>query len=147
MNSFRRVVFDTSSLVGAALRPGSVPYQALTQALARYEVCASVQTWLELDQVMQRDRFDRYLARGARSDFVALLRTYLHFYPVTPEDESALQPPCRDAKDNKFLALAQVCRADVLVSSDDDLLVLHPWREMPVLRPAEFLLGAGVVGT
>ena len=147
MSSIRRVVFDTSSLVGAALKLGFVPHQALMQALARYEVCASVQTWLELDQVMQRDRFDRYLARSARSDFVALLRTYLHFYPVTLEDESALEPRCRDAKDNKFLALAQVCQADVLVSSDEDLLVLHPWREVPVLRPADFLLRAGVGGT
>lgn len=147
MNSFRRVVFDTSSLVGAALKPGSVPHQALMLALARCDVCASVQTWLELDLVMQRDRFDRYLTRSARSDFVALLRNYLHFYPVTPEDESVLQPPCRDAKDNKFLALAHVCRADVLVSSDDDLLVLHRWRDVPVLRPAEFLLRAGVGGT
>jgi len=147
MNSFRRVVFDTSTLVGAALKPGSVLHQALMQALARCEVCASIQTWLELDRVMQRDRFDRYLARSERSDFVALLRSYLHFYLVTPEDESALQPPCRDAKDNKFLALAQVCRADILVSSDDDLLVLHPWREVHVLRPVGFLLRAGVGGT
>ncbi len=147
MKSMRRVVFDTSSLVSAALRPGSVPHRALMLGLARYEVCASVQTWLELDQVMRRDRLDRYLARASRSDFVALLRTYLHFYPVTLEDELALEPHCRDAKDNKFLALAQVCQADVLVSSDDDLLVLHPWREIPILRPADFLLRASVGGT
>ena len=147
MNSMRRVVFDTSTLVGAALKPGSVPHQALMLALARYELCASVQTWLELDQVMQSDRFDRYLARAARSEFVALLRTYKFFYPVTLEDELALHPPCRDANDNKFLALAQVCQADVVVSSDDDLLVLHPWREVPVLKPADFLLRAGVGGT
>ena len=144
MSSIRRVVFDTSTLVGAALKPGSVPHQALMLALARYELCASVQTWLELDQVMKRDRFDRYLARPSRSDFVAVLRRFLHFFPVTPEDEVALQPACRDAKDNKFLALAQVCQADALVSSDMDLLVLHPWRDVQVLRPVDFLTLAGV---
>jgi predicted nucleic acid-binding protein len=37
----------------------------------------------------------------------------------------------------------QVCQADVLVSSDDDLLVLNPWRGVPVLRPAEFLARLG----
>ena len=40
------------------------------------------------------------------------------------------------AGDNKFLALVHECRADVLVSSDGDLL-LNPWRGVRVLRPAE----------
>jgi predicted nucleic acid-binding protein len=29
--------------------------------------------------------------------------------------------------------------ADVLVSSDKDLLVLHPWRGIRIVTPAEFL--------
>lgn len=139
MSLLGRVVLDTSTLVGAALKPGSVPHQALLRALARWDVCASAQTWLELERVMQRSRLDRYLERDTRLAFAAMLRQSLHFFAVTPADEAALQPPCRDATDNKFLALVQVCQANVLVSSDDDLLVLDPWRGVPVLRPAEFL--------
>jgi uncharacterized protein len=139
MSLLRRVVLDTSTLVGAALKPGSVPHQALLHALARCDVCASVQTWLELERVMQRGRFDRYIERETRLEYATLLRQSMHFFAVTPADEAALQPPCRDAMDNKFLALVQVCQADVLVSSDDDLLVLNPWRGVPVLRPVEFL--------
>lgn len=141
----RRVVFDTSMLVGAALKPGSVPHQALMLALARCDVCASVPTWLELERVMQRDRLDRYLPRDARMAFAALLRSSMHFFPVTQADVDALLPPCRDVMDNKFLALVQVCQADMLVSSDKGLLVLHPWCGVPVCRAAEFLSGqAGV---
>ena len=135
----RRVVLDTSTLVSAALKPGSVPHQALLHALARCDVCASVQTWLELEKVMQRGRFNRYLDRATRLEFAAMLRKSMHFYAVTQADEDALQPPCRDPMDNKFLALVQVCQADLLVSSDEDLLVLNPWRGVPVLRPAAFL--------
>jgi predicted nucleic acid-binding protein len=29
--------------------------------------------------------------------------------------------------------------ADTIVSSDDDLLVLHRWRGVRILRPAEYL--------
>jgi len=29
--------------------------------------------------------------------------------------------------------------ADVIVSSDEDLLVLYPWREIPILTPAAFI--------
>ena len=46
---------------------------------------------------------------------------------------------CRDAKDNKYLELAMAARADFIVSSDDDLLVLNPWSGVRILRPAEFL--------
>jgi len=143
MSLLRRAVMDTSTLVGAALKPDCVPHRALLLALARGDVCASVQTWLELERVMQHRRFDRYLARGMRLEFVAMLRQSMQFFAVTPADEAALEPPCRDASDNKFLALVQVCQADVLVSSDDDLLVLNPWRGVPVLRPAEFLARLG----
>ena len=92
---------------------------------------------------MQHRRFDRYLAHDVRLEFAALLRQSMQFFAVTPADEAALQPPCRDASDNKSLALVQVCQADVLVSSDDDLLVLNPRRGVPVLRPAEFLARLG----
>ncbi len=34
-------------------------------------------------------------------------------------------------------------QAGVLVSSKDDLLVLNPWRGVPVLRPAGFLTYQG----
>lgn len=46
---------------------------------------------------------------------------------------------CRDAKDNKYLELALAAQADAIISGDEDLLVLHPWRGIPILRPAEFL--------
>jgi len=134
-----RVVFDTSTLVGAALKPGSVPHQASSVALARCEVRASPQTWMELEHVMQRDKLDSYLPRATRLAFVALLRQSMQFHAVTPADEQALHPPCRDPRDSKFLALTQVCGAHVLISSDDDLLVLHPWRQVPVMNASEFL--------
>ena len=143
MSLVRRVVLDTGTLVGAVLKPGSVPHQALLSALARDDVCASVQTWLELERVMQDKHFDRYLARDTRLEFAALLRQSMHFFAVTPADEAAVQPTCRDTSDNKVLALVQVCQADVLLSSDDDLLVLNPWQGVPVLRPDEFLAYQG----
>ncbi len=32
--------------------------------------------------------------------------------------------------------------ADTIVSSDGDLLVLHPWRGVSILRPADYLAEA-----
>ncbi|MCX5728009.1 MAG: putative toxin-antitoxin system toxin component, PIN family, partial [Nitrospirae bacterium] len=46
---------------------------------------------------------------------------------------------CRDPKDDKFLELAVSGKATCIVSGDDDLLVLHPFRGIPVLTPRQFL--------
>jgi len=46
---------------------------------------------------------------------------------------------CRDPKDNKFLEAALAGEADVIVTGDNDLLVLHPFEKIDILRPAEFL--------
>ena len=66
MSDFRRVVFDTSTLVSAALRVGSVPHLALVQAFSEGEVCVSVATLAELENVLLRPKFDRYQSAGVR---------------------------------------------------------------------------------
>ncbi|MEA5489407.1 MULTISPECIES: putative toxin-antitoxin system toxin component, PIN family [Pseudanabaena] len=46
---------------------------------------------------------------------------------------------CRDRKDDKFLELAINRKADYLITGDRDLLVLHPFRNIQILTPADFL--------
>jgi hypothetical protein len=139
MSRIQRVILDTSTLVSAALRTGSVPEQALLKALRTCDVCASVETLDELARVLDRKKFDRYRDRESRRSFVALIRRNVHLFAVQDADRAAVDPACRDPRDNQFLALALVSEADALVSSDEDLLVLHPWRGIPIVTPAEFL--------
>ncbi|MBK9572868.1 MAG: putative toxin-antitoxin system toxin component, PIN family [Rhodoferax sp.] len=139
MNRLRRVVFDTSTLVSAALRVGSVPHRALAHVLSAGEVCVSAATLAELEEVLTRPKFDRYQSADARRGFAAIVRRHAALFTVSEGTEFNLPSPCRDPKDNKFLALIQACEADALVSSDADLLVLHPWQNVPILTPAAFL--------
>jgi predicted nucleic acid-binding protein len=53
------------------------------------------------------------------------------FEPMEPVTD------CRDPKDNKYLELALAAGASVIVSSDDDLLVFDPWRDIRILRPVD----------
>lgn len=46
---------------------------------------------------------------------------------------------CRDPKDNKFLELALTVNANCIVTGDKDLLVLHPFRQIPIITVTEFL--------
>lgn len=45
---------------------------------------------------------------------------------------------CRNPDDDKFLGLALSGNADVVISGDHDLLVLHPFRDMSILSPDAF---------
>ena len=49
---------------------------------------------------------------------------------------------CRDPTDDKFLELAVNGRADLIVTGDGDLLVLNPFRDIPIVTPAAFVQGA-----
>jgi putative PIN family toxin of toxin-antitoxin system len=139
MSRNRRIVLDTSTLVSAALYTGSIPDQALMKAVESFDLCASVETLAELEQVLDRGKFDRYRGLESRHAFVVTIRRRSLLFALELADLSAVDMLCRDPKDNIFLALALVAEADVLVSSDEDLLVLHPWRGIPIIKPAEFL--------
>jgi putative PIN family toxin of toxin-antitoxin system len=49
---------------------------------------------------------------------------------------------CRDPTDDNFLELAVNGRADLILTGDNDLLVLNPFRGIPVVGPVTFLKGA-----
>lgn len=104
MSGSWRVVFDTSTLVSAALRVGSLPHRALTHVLREGEVCVSLATLAELDEVLTRPKFDRYQPTETRSEFAAFLRLRAAVFDVSETQESNVKPACRDPKDNQFLA-------------------------------------------
>ena len=130
---------DTSTLVSAALRIGSIPHQALLKALASYDLCASAETLAELERVLDREKFERYLDRASRREFVGLIRRHVHLFAVHNAGLGTVGSLCRDPRDNQFLALALMAEADVLVSSDEDLLVMDPWRRITIMTPGDFL--------
>lgn len=133
------VVFDTSCLVSAALRPLSIPDQAVTLALIRCQICSSNDALTELHNVLQRQRFDSYVSLDSRLAFFEAIRAHSQMFTMPESLMTAVRGNCRDAGDDFILALAAAAHAGVIVSSDKDLLVLHPWRGIAILTPAQFL--------
>lgn len=132
------IVLDASTLIGAAIRRGSIPDLAMRQAFASDGVAVSEATLAELLDVLSRPRLARFIDPELRDEMLALLDAFgVFFTPTTTVTD------CRDAKDNKYLELALAAGAAVIVSSDDDLLVLHPWRGARILRPAAYLAETG----
>ena len=136
MNFARRIVVDTGVLVSAAIRPESIPALALEKALLLFEVCTSAETLAELETVLLRENFNRYALRAERKSFIAGFRERVTVVAVTQ-----VVTDCPDPKDNMFLALADTAQAELLVSSDPHRVDMHPWRNIPILPPAAFLVG------
>ena len=137
----RPIVVDTGVLVSAAIRPQSVPALALQKALLHHEVCASRATFAELQDVLSRSKFDRYAVAKTRQAFVEGLLLYARLVNLQLVDVSQVVNDCSDPKDNKFLALALTVNAEMIVASDPHLTAMHPWRGIPILPPAAFLVG------
>lgn len=136
MSFDRRVVVDTGVLISAAIRPQSIPALALEKALLLFEVCASRSTLAELQRVLMAERFERYRPLASREQFLEGFVQRARRFEV-----SLTVTDCRDPGDNQFLELAETAEAELIVSTDTDLQVLHPWRGIPILPPSAFLLG------
>jgi len=129
-----RVVFDTNALISALLFEQSTPGQALVYASRQGEVLLSTSLANELNETLQRKKFERYVTPEQREEFLIALVQSAALVEVR-ETVSI----CRDPKDNHILELAVSGKADVIVTGDADLLVLHPFRGIAILNPQGFL--------
>ena len=128
MRSSRCYVFDTNTLVSAALFEGGKPGQAFRHALKSGTILLSQPTFEEIDEVLAREKFDDYLTLEERAAFIEALVERSRFTNPTEEVQA-----CRDPDDDKFLELAMSENAECIVSGDADLLVLSPFRGIPIL--------------
>ena len=134
MRGKARFVFDTNVLVSASLFSRSKPGQALRWALQHGEVLMSLALLQELEEVLRREKLQRYVSSARREEFLeALIERAVFLEPA-----EAIRA-CRDPKDDKVLELAIAGKAQLIVSGDQDLLTLSPFRGVEVLRPEEFL--------
>jgi|SRR5882724_4449443 len=134
MASEYRTVIDTNVTVSAALLPHSVPRQAFDVAAFHGELLLSEATLAELEEVLRRPKFDRYVREEQRLEFLAALVRDAVLIEVTEAVKE-----CRDPKDDKFLELALSGKATYIVTGDADVLALHPFRTIAVVTPKTFV--------
>jgi len=127
-----RLVVDTNLMIRALRSPGPARLFFRLAPLTHVLVFHPEQI-LELRDVAARPRLG--LAPEAVDELVDRVRRY------GQSVESALNAPgeCRDPNDNYLLALALAGAAEVILTEDQDLLVLHPWRGIRIMRLFQFL--------
>jgi len=130
-NSF---IFDTNVLISAIIDTDSSAAAALIKAREYGKLVISKEISQEYITVFLREKFNKWVSFENRVNFIVNIITNSVFATIT-KDLSV----CRDNKDNMFLTLAASTKVNAIVSGDKDLLVLHPFNEIPILRPSDFL--------
>ena len=130
-----RVVLDTNVLISALLQPKGPPRATIDAVRAAGGVLLfSEPTFDELRTRLERPKFDRYVSREGRALFLVQLDAVSERVSIT-----GARMGCRDPDDDKLLETAMMGEAGCLVTGDRDLLVMSPFREIPILSPADFL--------
>jgi uncharacterized protein len=129
-----RYVFDTNVIVSALVFGSGNPSQALRYALNEGEILLSLDLLDELRDVLGRPKFDRFITREERDEFLTALVTRATLVEMIEKIQG-----CRDPKDDKVLELAVNGQAEYIVSGDQDLLVLNPFRQVSIITPEEFV--------
>ena len=134
MRSSPRCVFDTNVLVSALLFNLTTPARAFFSALHAGEILVSADAIAELNDVLGREKFARYVSEEERARFLQSLLREAQLVEIREKVRAS-----RDPKDDKFLELAINGEADCIVSGDEDLLSLDQFRCIPILTPDRFL--------
>jgi putative PIN family toxin of toxin-antitoxin system len=130
-----KIVFDNNVLISAALLKDSIPFKAFEKAVKNHNVLRSKNTFLELNTILFKSKFDRYF-----KDIISRHSFILSFMDASePVEVTHSISICRDPKDNMYLELALSGNATCIVTGDSDLLVLHPFENILIVTPNYFL--------
>jgi putative PIN family toxin of toxin-antitoxin system len=134
----RRVVFDTTVLISAFLRPGGLSDELLVLAangdfellLAEAIITETMNKLLTSDRLRSRYAYsDEVIARFCRA--LGLLAEIVMDLP-------SLTGVVRDPDDDVILACAIKGRADTVITRDKDLLSLGAYQGIAIITPEMF---------
>ncbi len=129
-----RVVIDTNIFLSAILNQDSFPARVVEKAILSSQILQSAETWAELEDVLNREKFDRYRSIFDRRRYFQYLAEFMHEISVLTKVSV-----CRDPKDDKLLELPMDGGADLIITGDKDLLVLSPFEGIPIITPLAYL--------
>ena len=124
------IVLDTNVIV-AGLVTNGLCQDVLRQCIAMDAIVSSPQLLNELERTLKR-KFS--LTPEARA-FLVRLRASIRIVEPAPLASAV----CRDPDDDTVLATALAGKADLIVTGDDDLLVLGSFRSIRIVAPRTFL--------
>ena len=126
-----RIVLDTNVLLAAFISEG-LCHRVYSACLSQHEMVASEYLLSELGEVLARKT---KMPPEQRTRILASVRENAQIVLV-PED---VQRISRDPKDDAIVATAELGKCNLLITGDDDLLVLKRFKTGRIIRPRDFV--------
>ncbi len=130
----KKIVIDTNVIISAILFNNSPPGKAVKLANQLGQILLSDVIFQEMQKTITRKKFDRYLSYDSRRQILSKLLLDSELVEITETITI-----CRDPKDNKFLEVAVSGQGDLIITGDQDLLILNPFRGIDIITVNEFL--------
>jgi uncharacterized protein len=128
-----RAVVDTNVLISACLKADSAPRHVIRWIQQHGIFLKSNATETEFHLTLGKPKLVKLLGDLVFIKHLIALMHAAQLVSVVGDLRA-----CRDPDDDKFLELAILGGADVIISGDLDLLVLDPFRGVRIIDPATF---------
>lgn len=127
------VVIDTNIIINGLLKGSCRP---ILEAFIEKRFCLVVSKSLvdEILEVCLRPKFCGRIDKNERENLLAIIKEAARI--VKPKIKIN---DCRDKDDNIILECAVTSNANIIVTTDPDLLSLNPYRNISIILPEEFL--------
>ena len=135
------IVIDTNVLISAALSPDGLPAKVLAKALTDHRLVFTSATFAELESRLWKPKFDRYINLEERKAVLHDISAAAVWVEVGQGIANTTYS--RDADDDMFIHAAITAEAKLLITGDQDLLVLvdslKDSHQLVICKPAQAL--------
>ena len=129
-----RLVIDTNILISGLMSVNSLPQQVFDYATSQAILLISDEVQSEIENVISRPKLQKYITLERRTKFLSELSKQVERVTINQQIRA-----CRDPKDDKFLELDVCGEANYIITGDADLLDLHPFQNISIIKAASFL--------
>ena len=132
-----RVVIDTNVWLSALLWGGQPSLIIQMIEKKQIQAISSENILTELTDILQKPKLQKRLnqLKFSADEVVVVAKRLMTLVVI----EEVIIPELRDPKDQMVLATAIAGDAQIVISGDKDLLVLHPYGNISILLPQDFL--------
>ncbi|RAI94037.1 putative toxin-antitoxin system toxin component, PIN family [Algoriphagus yeomjeoni] len=130
----QKVILDTNVIVSALIQK-NYPFLIVEYCIERNAtICLSSEILQEYVEVLSRPKFARFFDFKTNADFlIARLSEICEF--SEPNDEVKI---IKDAPDNRLLELAQISKADFLITGNTNDFTMKTFDDTRIVTPKEY---------
>lgn len=128
-----KVVVDSNIWISVLINKS---YQSFIKGLIKKEIkiISSRDQLEEISRVITKPKISRHVQRQHIKEFLILFLKTVELVEIKERVND-----CRDEKDNFILETALSGNVNYIITTDNDLLVMNPYREIKILTVTDFL--------